>query len=46
MANVCFMVHEKEITSELISDFTFDELQDALFDLLDELKKLDLKIKS
>ena len=39
------MVHENEVTSIPSNKFTFDELQEAFHDLLDDLKKLGLKNK-
>ena len=39
------MAHENEITSEPSNEFTFDELREAFYDLLNDLKKLGLKNK-
>lgn len=45
VANLCLMAHEDEVTSKLVRYFTFKELQEAFNDLLDNLKKLNLKNK-
>ena len=39
------MAFEEEVNSELEIDFTFDELQDAFYELANEFKKLKLKNK-
>ena len=39
------MAHEGEVNAEPSNEFTFDELQEAFYDLLDDLKKLGLKNK-
>ena len=39
------MAHENEVTSESTSEFTFEELHEAFYDLIDELKKLGMKNK-
>ena len=44
-ANLCLMAHENEVNSETPSDFTFEELHEAFYDLIDELKKLGIKNK-
>lgn len=43
IANLCFMAPKETVTSELKSNLTFDELQDAIYELIDELKKLSVK---
>lgn len=37
VANFCLMVHENKVTFENTSNFTFDKLQEAFNDLLDDL---------
>ena len=44
-ANLCLMAHENEVNSKTPSDFTFEELHEAFYDLIDELKKLGIKNK-
>ena len=44
-ANLCLMVHENEVNTETPNDFTFEELHEAFYDLIDELKKLGVKNK-
>ena len=44
-ANLCLMAHENEVNSETPSDFTFEELHEAFYDLIDKLKKLWVKNK-
>ena len=44
-ANLCLMAHENEVTSESTSEFTFEELHEAFYDSIDELKKLGKKNK-
>ena len=44
-ANLCFMAHENEVNTEIPIDFTFEELHEAFYDLIDELKKLGVKNK-
>ena len=39
------MAHENEVIFETPSDFTFEELHEAFYDLVDELKKLWMKNK-
>ena len=43
--NLCLMAYENEINTETPNDFTFAELQDAFYDLVDNLKKLGVKNK-
>ena len=42
-ANLCLMVYENEVNTETPNDFTFKELHEAFYDLIDELKKLGVK---
>ena len=44
-ANLCLMAHENEVNSKTPSDFPFEELHEAFYDLIDELKKLGIKNK-
>ena len=44
-ANLCLMVHENEVNSATPIYFTFEELHEAFYDLIDELKKLGIKNK-
>ena len=44
-ANLCLMAHENEVNFETPSGFTFEELHEAFYDLIDELKKLGIKNK-
>ena len=44
-ANLCLMAHENEVNSETPIDFTFEELHEVFYDLIDELKKLGVKNK-
>ena len=44
-ANLCLMAHENEINTETPNDFTFEELQEVFYDLVDDLKKLEVKNK-
>ena len=44
-ANLCLIAHKNEVISETPSDFTFEELHEAFYDLVDELKKLGMKNK-
>ena len=44
-ANLCLMAHENEVTSETQNKFFYDELQEAFYELLDDLKKLRIKNK-
>ena len=46
VVNLCLMAQDDEVTFELVLDFTFDELQDAFYNLLDEFRKISLKNKS
>ena len=39
------MVQKEKITSKIKFEFTFNELQDAFYDVLDEFKKFRLKIR-
>ena len=39
------MAHENEVTSESTNEFTFEELHEAFYDSIDELKKLGKKNK-
>ena len=39
------MAHENEVNTETPIDFTFEELHQAFYDLIDELKKLGVKNK-
>ena len=39
------MAHENEVNTETPIDFTFEELHEAFYDLIDELKKLGVKNK-
>ena len=43
--NLCLMAHKNEVIFETPSDFTFEELHEAFYDLVDELKKLGMKNK-
>ena len=42
-ANLCLMAHENEITLETQNEFTYDELLEAFYELLDDLKELEIK---
>ena len=44
-ANLCLMAHENEVSAEISNEFTFEELQEAFYDLVDDLKKLRTKNK-
>ena len=44
-ANLYLNAYENEVTSDPSNAFTFDELQETFYDLLDDLKKLGLKNK-
>ena len=44
-ANLCLMAYENEVNSTTPIDFTFEELHEAFYDLIDELKKLGVKNK-
>ena len=44
-ANLCLMAHENKVNAETSNDFTFEELQEIFYDLVDELKKLGIKNK-
>ena len=44
-ANLCLMAHENEVNAETPNDFTFEELQEIFYDLVDDLKKLGVKNK-
>ena len=44
-ANLCLMAHENEVNTETPNDFTFEELQEVFYDLVDDLKKLGIKNK-
>ena len=44
-ANLCLMAHENEVDTETPIDFTFEELHEVFCDLIDELKKLEVKNK-
>ena len=44
-ANLYLMAHHEEINTENSLDFTFDELQEAFFELMAEYKKVTLKNK-
>ena len=39
------MAHENEISAEISNEFIFEELQEAFYDLVDDLKKLEIKNK-
>ena len=39
------MAQDEEVTSELSTDFTFEELQDAFHELLNNFKKISIKYK-
>ena len=39
------MAHENEVNSATPIDFIFEELHEAFYDLIDELKKLGVKNK-
>ena len=39
------MAHENEVNSATPIDFTFEELHEVFYDLIDELKKLGVKNK-
>ena len=39
------MAPENEVNTETPNDFTFEELQEAFYDLIDDLKKLGVKNK-
>ena len=43
--NLCLMAHENEVNTETPNDFTFEELHEAFYDLIDKLKKLEIKNK-
>lgn len=45
IANLCFMANEDKVISEFSNDFLFDELQEAFYELLNDLKKLGFKNK-
>ena len=45
VVNLCLMIQEEEVTSELLLDFIFEELQNAFCELLDEFKKISKKNK-
>ena len=45
-ANLCLMAHENEVISETQNKFSYDELQEAFHELLNDLKKLKLKNKN
>ena len=45
VANLYLMVQKEKITSKIKFEFTFNELQDAFYDVLDEFKKFRLKIR-
>ena len=40
VANLCFIAQEDEINLEPSLEFTFNELQDAFYDLIKNFKKL------
>ena len=44
-ANLYLMAHKNEVNIETPIDFTFEELHEAFYDLIDELKKLGVKNK-
>ena len=44
-ANLCLMAHENEVNAETLDDFTFEELQEAFYDLVNDLNKLGVKNK-
>ena len=44
-ANLCLMAHKNEVNAETSNDFTFEELQEVFYDLVDDLKKLGVKNK-
>ena len=44
-ANLCLMTHENEINTEILIVFTFEELHEVFYDLINELKKLGVKNK-
>ena len=43
VANLCFMANDDEVSAENLSDFTFNELEEAFFELMNDFKKLKLK---
>ena len=45
-ANLCLMLHENEVSSETQSEFTYDELLKAFYELLNDLKELKNKNKN
>ena len=44
-ANLCLMAHENEVNTEIPNDFTFEELHEVFYNLIDDLKKLGVKNK-
>ena len=44
-ANLCFIAHKNKVNTETPNDFTFEELQEAFYHLVDDLKKLGVKNK-
>ena len=44
-ANLCLMAYENEVNIETSNDFTYEELHEVFYDLIDELKKLGIKNK-
>ena len=42
-ANLCLMAYENEVNIETLIEFTFEELHEAFYDLIDELKKPGVK---
>ena len=43
VANLCFMANENEAINETQSDFTFEELEDAFYELIHDFKKIKLE---
>ena len=44
-ANLCLMAYENEVNTEIPDYFTFEELQEVFYYLVDDLKKLGVKNK-
>ena len=44
-ANLCLMTDENEVNIETPDNFTFEELQKVFYDLVNDLKKLEVKNK-
>ena len=43
--NLCLIAYKNEVNTETPIDFTFEELHEVFYDLIDELKKLGVKNK-